>query len=161
MTACLCIDVGPQINAFDHARKMVVSNASFKANKAVLIPCTNKIEVIDKDGDHSKVNPSAVHVDGKDVLPKGEFNHLDFYLMPPNLKECTCPYFMVRPHDKLEECNMTKSGLIMKNTQPINEGDELRFFVEKHAKADPEALEAIPAAPIKRRRTGKVTEVSG
>ena len=160
MTACLCI-VGPQINAFDHARKMVVSNASFKANKAVLIPCTNKIEVIDKDGDHSKVNPSAVHVDEKDVLPKGEFNHLDFYLMPPNLKECTCPYFMVRPHDKLEECNMTKSGLIMKNTQPINEGDELRFFVEKHAKADPEALEAIPAAPIKRRRTGKVTEVSG
>eukprot|EP00434_Breviolum_minutum_P043521 symbB.v1.2.038801.t1/scaffold6180.1/size20265/1 len=78
----------------DEVSKMVVSNASFKANKAVLIPITNKIEVIDKEDDHSKINPSAVHVDGKHVLPKGEFDHLDFYLMSPNLKDCTCPYFM-------------------------------------------------------------------
>lgn len=135
---------------------MVVSKAEFKANKAVLIPCTNKIEVIGKEDDHSKVNPSAVHVDGKDVLPKGEFNHLDFYLMSPNLKDCTCPYFMVRSHDKLEECNMTKSGLTMKNNQPIKEGDELKFFVAKNAKPDPEALKAIPDAPEpKRRRTTK------
>ena len=135
---------------------MVVSNASFKANKAVLIPITNKIEVIDKEDDHSKINPSAVHVDGKHVLPKGEFDHLDFYLMSPNLKDCTCPYFMVRSHDKLEECNMTKSGLIMKNNQPIKEGDELKFFVAKNAKPDPEALKAIPEP--KRRRTTKTAD---